>query len=91
MIKANFPARAAFRVISSVDSRTILDSPGADQLIGKGDMLYFNGNEILRLQCAFVDTPEVEKLQNTLEQKVTLLHLCCRNIQGRNHFYSGKF
>lgn len=62
MIKANFPARAAFRVISSVDSRTILDSPGADQLIGKGDMLYFNGNEILRLQCAFVDTPEVERI-----------------------------
>jgi len=70
MIKANFPARAAFRVISSVDSRTILDSPGADQLIGKGDMLYFNGNEILRLQCAFVDTPEVEKLAEFIgEQK----------------------
>ena len=62
MIKANFPARAAFRVISNVDSRTILDSPGADQLIGKGDMLYFNGNEIIRLQCAFVDTPEVERI-----------------------------
>ncbi|MDL1913309.1 MAG: DNA translocase FtsK [Bergeyella sp.] len=61
-IKANFPARAAFRVISGVDSRTILDSPGADQLIGNGDMLYFNGNEILRLQCAFIDTPEVEKI-----------------------------
>ncbi len=70
MIKANFPARAAFRVISSVDSRTILDSTGADQLIGKGDMLYFNGNEILRLQCAFVDTPEVEKLAEFIgEQK----------------------
>ena len=70
MIKANFPARAAFRVISSVDSRTILDSPGADQLIGKGDMLYFNGNEILRLQCAFVDTPEVEKIVDYIgEQK----------------------
>ncbi|WP_034690609.1 FtsK/SpoIIIE family DNA translocase [Kaistella palustris] len=70
MIKANFPARAAFRVISSVDSRTILDSPGADQLIGKGDMLYFNGNEILRLQCAFVDTPEVEKIAEFIgEQK----------------------
>lgn len=70
MIKANFPARAAFRVISSVDSRTILDSPGADQLIGKGDMLYFNGNEILRLQCAFVDTPEVEKIAEYIgEQK----------------------
>lgn len=62
MIKANFPARAAFRVISSIDSRTILDATGADQLIGKGDMLYFNGNEILRIQCAFVDTPEVEKI-----------------------------
>ncbi len=62
MIKANFPARVAFRVISSVDSRTILDATGADQLIGKGDMLYFNGNELLRLQCAFVDTPEVEKI-----------------------------
>ena len=70
MIKANFPARAAFRVISSVDSRTILDSPGADQLIGKGDMLYFNGNEILRLQCAFIDTPEVERLADFIgEQK----------------------
>ena len=70
MIKANFPARAAFRVISSVDSRTILDAPGADQLIGKGDMLYFNGNEIMRLQCAFVDTPEVEKIAEFIgEQK----------------------
>lgn len=70
MIKANFPARAAFRVISSVDSRTILDSTGADQLIGKGDMLYFNGNEILRLQCAFVDTPEVERIAEYIgEQK----------------------
>ncbi|MCQ4034742.1 FtsK/SpoIIIE family DNA translocase [Kaistella montana] len=70
MIKANFPARAAFRVISSVDSRTILDATGADQLIGKGDMLYFNGNEILRLQCAFVDTPEVEKIAEFIgEQK----------------------
>ena len=70
MIKANFPARAAFRVISSVDSRTILDSPGADQLIGKGDMLFFNGSEILRLQCAFIDTPEVEQLAEFIgEQK----------------------
>lgn len=70
MIKANFPARAAFRVISSVDSRTILDSTGAEQLIGKGDMLYFNGNDLLRLQCAFVDTPEVEKIAEYIgEQK----------------------
>ena len=70
MIKANFPARAAFRVISSVDSRTILDSPGAEQLIGKGDMLYFNGNDLTRIQCAFIDTPEVEKIAEFIgEQK----------------------
>ncbi|SDX31490.1 DNA segregation ATPase FtsK/SpoIIIE, S-DNA-T family [Lutibacter oricola] len=62
IIKANFPARAAFRVTSKIDSRTILDAPGADQLIGKGDMLYSGGNEVIRLQCAFVDTPEVEKI-----------------------------
>ena len=70
MIKANFPARAAFRVISSVDSRTILDATGAEQLVGKGDMLYFNGNDLIRLQCAFVDTPEVEKIAEFIgEQK----------------------
>ncbi|SNR50430.1 DNA segregation ATPase FtsK/SpoIIIE, S-DNA-T family [Lutibacter agarilyticus] len=62
IIKANFPARAAFRVTSKIDSRTILDSSGADQLIGKGDMLFTNGNDVVRLQCAFVDTPEVEKI-----------------------------
>ena len=62
MIKANFPARIAFRVTSKIDSRTILDTGGADQLIGKGDMLYTQGNNLIRLQCAFVDTPEVEKI-----------------------------
>ncbi len=62
LIKANFPARIAFRVTSKIDSRTILDSQGADQLIGKGDLLYSNGNEIIRVQCAFVDTPEVDKI-----------------------------
>ncbi len=62
IIKANFPARAAFRVTSKVDSRTILDAGGADQLIGKGDMLYTKGNDLIRLQCAFVDTPEVENI-----------------------------
>ncbi|WP_456376442.1 DNA translocase FtsK [Lutibacter sp.] len=62
IIKANFPARAAFRVTSKIDSRTILDGSGADQLIGKGDMLFSGGNDIIRLQCAFVDTPEVEKI-----------------------------
>lgn len=62
MIKANFPARVSFRVQQKVDSRTILDSGGADQLIGRGDMLYTSGNEIIRIQCAFVDTPEVDKI-----------------------------
>ncbi|HEY4540702.1 MAG TPA: DNA translocase FtsK [Faecalibacter sp.] len=61
-IKANFPGRVAFRVTSKIDSRTILDSPGADQLIGKGDMLFTTGNELVRLQCAFVDTPEVDDI-----------------------------
>ncbi len=62
IIKANFPARVAFRVTSKIDSRTILDSGGADQLIGRGDMLYTQGNELTRIQCAFVDTPEVERV-----------------------------
>ncbi len=61
-IKANFPARVAFRVSQKIDSRTILDANGADQLIGKGDMLFSNGNDLIRLQCAFVDTPEVDKI-----------------------------
>jgi DNA segregation ATPase FtsK/SpoIIIE, S-DNA-T family len=64
MIKANFPARVAFRVSQKIDSRTILDANGADQLIGKGDMLYTVGNDLVRLQCAFVDTPEVDKIAN---------------------------
>ncbi len=62
IIKANFPARIAFRVTSKIDSRTILDAQGADQLIGRGDMLYTQGNDVTRLQCAFVDTPEVGKI-----------------------------
>jgi len=61
-IKANFPARIAFKVSAKVDSRTILDSGGAEQLVGRGDMLISHGSELLRLQCAFVDTPEVEKI-----------------------------
>jgi S-DNA-T family DNA segregation ATPase FtsK/SpoIIIE len=61
-IKANFPARLAFRVLSKIDSRTILDSGGADQLIGRGDMLLSTGNDLIRLQCAFVDTPEVDRI-----------------------------
>lgn len=62
IIKANFPARIAFRVSSKIDSRTILDTGGADQLIGRGDMLISHGSELIRLQCAFVDTPEVERI-----------------------------
>ena len=62
LIKANFPARVAFKVTSSTDSRTILDSKGAEQLIGKGDMLISTGPDLVRLQYAFIDTPEVEKI-----------------------------
>ncbi len=62
IIKANFPVRVAFRVTSKIDSRTILDFQGADQLIGKGDMLISDGNDLTRLQCAFIDTPEVERV-----------------------------
>jgi S-DNA-T family DNA segregation ATPase FtsK/SpoIIIE len=62
VIKANFPARLSFRVTSKVDSRTILDTGGADQLIGQGDMLLSAGSDIIRLQSPFVDTPEVEKI-----------------------------
>ncbi|MDR1601479.1 MAG: DNA translocase FtsK [Tannerella sp.] len=61
-IKANFPARVAFRVSSMIDSRTILDSPGANRLIGRGDLLFSQGSEVTRVQCAFVDTPEVESI-----------------------------
>jgi S-DNA-T family DNA segregation ATPase FtsK/SpoIIIE len=62
IIKANFPARLSFRVTSKIDSRTILDTGGADQLIGQGDMLLSMGSEITRIQCAFVDTPEVDDI-----------------------------
>lgn len=61
-IKANFPARLAFRVLSKIDSRTILDTGGADQLIGRGDMLLATGSDLIRIQCAFVDTPEVDRI-----------------------------
>ncbi|MFM9985550.1 MAG: DNA translocase FtsK 4TM domain-containing protein [Flavobacteriales bacterium] len=65
-IKANFPARIAFRVTSKIDSRTILDAGGADQLIGRGDMLFSNGNDLIRIQCGFVDTPEVEEITDAI-------------------------
>lgn len=69
VIKANFPARIAFRVASMVDSRTILDTPGANQLIGKGDMLVSTGNSLTRVQCAFVDTPEVEAIAHFIGEQ----------------------
>lgn len=68
-IKANFPGRIAFKVSAMIDSRTILDRPGANQLIGRGDMLFLNGNEPVRVQCAFVDTPEVERINEYIAQQ----------------------
>lgn len=69
VIKANFPARVAFRVSSMIDSRTILDAPGANQLVGRGDMLFSQGSELIRVQCAFVDTPEVEDIAHFIGQQ----------------------
>ncbi|CDN31277.1 Cell division protein FtsK [Mucinivorans hirudinis] len=69
VIRANFPARVAFRVATSVDSRTILDTAGANQLVGQGDMLVSNGNEIVRVQCAFIDTPEVDMITNHISSQ----------------------
>jgi len=69
LIKANFPARIAFRVISMVDSRTILDTPGANQLIGRGDMLVSTGADLIRVQCAFVDTPEVDRVTDFISSQ----------------------
>ena len=73
-IKANFPGRMAFKVSAMIDSRTILDRPGANQLIGRGDMLFLNGNEPTRVQCAFVDTPEVERICSYISQQQSYLH-----------------
>ncbi|HKL07416.1 MAG TPA: DNA translocase FtsK 4TM domain-containing protein [Bacteroidales bacterium] len=69
VIKANFPARMAFRVSSMVDSRTILDTPGANQLIGRGDMLITSGSDLIRLQCAFIDTPELDKITDYIQSQ----------------------
>ncbi|MDR2791595.1 MAG: DNA translocase FtsK [Tannerellaceae bacterium] len=68
-IKANFPARIAFRVSSMIDSRTILDAPGANQLVGRGDLLFSQGGEMIRVQCAFIDTPEVEQISNYIGEQ----------------------
>ena len=68
-IKANFPGRMAFKVSAMIDSRTILDRPGANQLVGRGDLLFLNGNEPVRVQCAFVDTPEIERINEFIENQ----------------------
>ncbi len=69
IIKANFPARMAFRVTSMIDSRTIIDCPGANQLVGKGDMLFAQGSNIIRLQCAFIDIPEIDKITDYISKQ----------------------
>ena len=84
LIKANFPARIAFRVTSKVDSRTILDSGGANQLIGRGDMLYTQGNDLTRLQCGFIDTDEIEKITELIGMK----NIKIRKIDILNEFFS---
>ncbi len=88
LIKANFPARIAFRVTSKVDSRTILDSGGADQLIGRGDMLFTQGNNLIRLQSAFVDTPEVEKITDFIgsQRAYPDAHLLPEYVSDENNF-----
>ena len=86
IIKANFPARIAFRVTSKIDSRTILDAGGADQLIGRGDLLYTNGNSITRIQCSFVDTPEVEKITDFIgsQKAYSEAHLLPEYVDDEN-------
>lgn len=91
-IKANFPARIAFKVVSTMDSRTILDTGGADQLIGKGDMLISVGGDLIRLQCAFVDTPEVERVMNFIgsQRGYSQAHLL-PEVQDEEGEGNGKF
>ena len=80
-IKANFPARIAFRVSAMVDSRTILDRPGANQLIGRGDMLFLQGADPVRVQCAFIDTPEVAEITKFIaRQQGYPLHSTCLSM-----------
>lgn len=80
-IKANFPGRMAFRVASQIDSRTILDRTGADQLVGKGDMLFLSGGDPVRVQCAFIDTPEIEAVNDFIaDQPAHLIPWSCRSL-----------
>ena len=81
IIKANFPARISFKVTSKIDSRTILDAGGADQLIGQGDMLFSIGSDMMRIQCAFVDTPEVDRICDFIgNSRATTMPTCCRSL-----------
>jgi S-DNA-T family DNA segregation ATPase FtsK/SpoIIIE len=89
-IKANFPSRLAFRVLSKIDSRTILDAGGADQLIGRGDMLFSTGSDLIRLQCAFVDTPEVERISTLLATSAATLPPCLPEYVGEGESSSPK-
>jgi S-DNA-T family DNA segregation ATPase FtsK/SpoIIIE len=82
-IKANFPGRIAFKVSAGIDSKTILDRTGAQQLIGRGDMLYLNGNEPVRVQCAFVDTPEVERINEYISDQPGRAPAFARTARGR--------
>ena len=92
-IKANFPARLAFRVLSKVDSRTILDSGGADQLIGRGDMLLATGSDLIRIQCAFVDTPEVDLISEFIgnQRGYPSAHLLPEYVDENNESGAGNF
>ena len=91
-IKANFPARIAFRVTSKIDSRTILDTGGAEQLIGRGDMLYSNGNDLIRLQCGFVDTPEVEEITDYIGNQQAYPTACLLpDVVDENQLEMGNF
>ncbi|MFM9421747.1 MAG: hypothetical protein RIR06_208, partial [Bacteroidota bacterium] len=92
LIKANFPARIAFRVTSKIDSRTILDAGGADQLIGRGDMLFSTGNDLTRIQCGFVDTPEVESITEYIGNQQGYPHAYhLPEVQDENSMEIGNF
>lgn len=91
-IKANFPGRMAFKVSAMIDSRTILDRPGANQLVGRGDLLFLNGNEPVRVQCAFVDTPEIERINQYIANQpgpVAPLELPEPAVDGQNSGMGG--
>jgi S-DNA-T family DNA segregation ATPase FtsK/SpoIIIE len=89
IIKANFPARLAFKVSSKIDSRTILDAGGADQLIGMGDMLFSSNSEVTRIQCPFIDTDEIDKLVESIEKQPYPLPYKLNIVTEENSFTDG--